>query len=144
MTYEEVTQGIQKSGYRLTTARKSVVNVLCTNITYLGAYDIHHILEQQDIHIGITSIYRVLDLLSSLDLLAREEFGSGGERFRLYREQDSHAHQLVCSHCGKTEELSNCPVSTALAKLESQSGYQIQEHWLRIFGLCPQCQRHRT
>lgn len=143
MTYEEVTQKIQQSGHRLTNARKAVVKVLTQeNAHYLGAYDIHHILEQEDIHIGITSIYRVLDLLACLEVLEREEFGSGGERFRLFREQAAHAHQLVCSSCGKTQELSICPIASTLAKLESQSGYQIQEHWLRIFGLCPQCQRY--
>jgi len=141
MNYEELTQYIQVAGYRLTSARKQVVKVLCATNHYLGAYDIHHKLEEQGVHIGIASVYRVLELLNSLKLLQREEFGSGGERFRLINSDHNHAHQLICSKCGQTQEFEDCPLIGLAKNVESTSGFQIQEHWLRFFGLCPHCQK---
>jgi len=141
MTYEEVVSQLQKQGYRLTAARRHVIAALCSHPQFLGAYDIHHVLELNGIHIGVSSVYRVLELLETMALLQREEFGSGSERFRLRAgHTHHHAHQLVCSRCGRTEEFAGCPLQSWAQNLESQSGYRIQEHWLRFFGLCPHCQ----
>ncbi|MHB1651212.1 MAG: Fur family transcriptional regulator [Desulfitobacteriaceae bacterium] len=139
MNYEEITKFLRQHGYRLTEARKHVIDVLCQHHKYLGAYDIHHILEETGIHTGIASIYRVLDMLDSLEILQREEFGQGGIRYRLLKPAQHHSHQLICSKCGQTQEVKNCPLANWAKNLESESGYQILEHWLRLFGLCPNC-----
>ena len=139
MTYDEITKQIRDQGHRLTTARKEVIRILCENRNYLGAYDIHHLVENQGNHIGVASIYRILAMLESQGYLQREEFGSGGERFRLPEDNLHHAHQLICSKCGDAQEFADCPIASIAKTLESQSGYQIQEHWLRFFGLCPKC-----
>ncbi len=140
MTYEEITETLRQRGFRLTAARKHVIKVLDQHPEYLGAYDIHHLLEATEMHIGISSIYRVLEMLQNLNLLQQEEFGQGGIRYRLQRPSQPHAHQLICSRCGRTEELGDCPLSHWADRLEQDSGFEIQAHWLRFFGLCPACQ----
>lgn len=143
MEFEEILKNIQKEGHRLTFARKNVIRILCNHSDFLGAYDIHHLLEQEEIHIGVASIYRVLGMLKALGLIKSEEFSSGGEKFRLETKHSHphHSHQLICSQCGRTEEWAgDCPIATLAQKLEVDSGYQIEEHWLRFFGVCPLCQ----
>lgn len=144
MDYNDIIQLIQKRGYRLTSARKKVIGILTTRSEFLGAYDIHSLLAQENTHIGVASIYRVLDLLKSFGLLKSEEFSVGGEKFRLESEDSHHhhSHQLICSQCGRTEEWAGeCPISNIAQKLEHDSGYQIEEHWLRFFGVCPLCRK---
>ncbi|MDP4126769.1 MAG: Fur family transcriptional regulator [Bacillota bacterium] len=140
MNYEEILQHIHQKGYRLTSARKHIIQILCTQSDYLGAYDIYHLLEHNGTHVGIVSIYRVLEMLNDFELLQKEEFGSGGERFRLMSPAEQHAHQLICTKCGRSKELDDCPISYFAKTIELQSGYRIQNHWLRFFGLCPLCQ----
>ena len=140
MNYEEILQHIHQQGHRLTSARKHIIQVLCDHTDYLGAYDIHHLLEKNGIHVGIVSIYRVLEMLNDFELLQKEEFGSGGERFRLKSTAQQHAHQLICTKCGRSKELGDCPISHFAQTIELQSGYRIHNHWLRFFGLCPLCQ----
>lgn len=143
MDYKAILELLSEKGYRLTQARKEVIRILTTNTQFLGAYDIHNLLKNENVHIGVTSIYRVLDLLKKLDLVRSEEFSAGGERFRLEtnKDQHEHSHQLICSQCGRQEEwIGECPITGLAEKLEQKSGYQIEEHWLRFFGLCPQCQ----
>lgn len=140
MNYEEILQHIHQQGHRLTSARKHIIQVLCSHTDYLGAYDIYHLLEQNGIHVGIVSIYRVLEMLNNFGLLQKEEFCSGGERFRLINPVHQHAHQLICTKCGRSKDLGDCPISHFAQTLELQSGYRIQNHWLRFFGLCPLCQ----
>ncbi|KLU67892.1 zinc-specific metallo-regulatory protein [Desulfosporosinus acididurans] len=140
MNYGEILEYIQQQGYRLTSARKHIVEVLCHNSDYLGAYDIHHILEENNKHIAVVSIYRVLEMLNSIGLLEKEEFGSGGERYCLKNAAEQHGHQLICTKCGQSKELGDCPIRHLAQSIEAQSGYRIQNHWLRFFGLCPHCQ----
>jgi Fur family zinc uptake transcriptional regulator/Fur family ferric uptake transcriptional regulator len=144
MEFNEIIQLIQERGHRLTSARKQVIRVLCSHSGFLGAYDIHHQLEEEGVHIGVASIYRVLGMLKTLGILRSEEFSTGGEKFRLepkHSHPHQHSHQLICSQCGRTEEWAGeCPISNVTRKLESDSGFQIEDHWLRFFGVCPHCQ----
>ena len=140
MKYEKILKSIQEQGYRLTCARRQVIQVLCQHDEYLGAYDIHHILEENDLHVGVASVYRVLEMLKTIGLVQSEEFGSGGERFCLKNtDAKQHAHQLICTKCGRSEELDDCPLKQFSHSVESESGFLIQNHWLRLFGLCPHC-----
>jgi len=145
MEFDEILQNLQQKGHRITSARKNVIRILCSHSDFLGAYDIHHLLVQEKIHIGVASIYRVLGMLKTLGLLKSEEFSSGGEKFRLEAKHThpQHSHQLICSQCGRSEEWAgDCPIATLSQKLEVDSGFQIEEHWLRFFGVCPHCQKH--
>lgn len=144
MEYNEIIQLIQAKGYRLTDPRKKVIRILTSHSDFLGAYDIHNLLQQENVPIGVASIYRVLSLLKSLGLLRSEEFSAGGEKYRLesLTSHHHHSHQLICSQCGRTEEwIGECPISNIAGKLEQDSGYQIEEHWLRFFGVCPFCRK---
>lgn len=143
MDNNELLHLLKKEGYRLTQARKQVIRILTTNKQFLGAYDIHNLLEQENIHIGVASIYRVLDLLKRLDVLRSEEFSASGEKYRLETKetQHEHSHQVICSQCGRQDEwMGECPVASLAERLEHDSGYHIEEHWLRFFGVCPECQ----
>ena len=131
-------EALQGRGFRLTAARARVINVICEDNGYLGAYDIYNTLKAKNIKVGLASIYRILDLLCELGLLQREEFGSSGEKFRTIQEQ--HTHQLICSRCGEAKEFSNCGIAKLTSNLENSSGFKINEHWLKFFGLCPGCQ----
>lgn len=139
MDFQQINSELRHKGYRLTEARTQVCRVLCDSTEYMGAYDIYSTLKSQGINVGVASIYRVLDLLDGLNLLQREEFGASGEKFRLFGNR--HTHQLICSGCGIAKEFANCGIHSLAESLEDSSGFKIHDHWLRLFGLCPNCQR---
>jgi len=143
MDYIQIGKELRLQGYRLTEARIQVCRVLCNSSTFVGAYEIYNVLKEQGTKVGVASIYRVLDLLCRLEFVEREEFGAGGEKFRLNREQD-HTHQLVCSGCGAAKEFANCSIHHLAQSLENTSGFKIHNHWLRFFGLCPNCQGSKS
>lgn len=140
MNAEHIIQLLQQKGFRLTAARKHVIAVLSRHTDYLGAYDIYHLLEQEKIHVGLISVYRALELLRDLGLLQSEEYSPAGERYRLLGMAEPRIHRLICTRCGQTQELKDCPVQNFTGKLELESGFRIHDHWLRFFGLCPGCQ----
>ncbi len=138
MDYDKLTSEMRRRGYRLTAARIQVCRVLCESAGYLGAYDIYNTLKARGVNVGVASVYRVLSLLCELSMVQREEFGAGGEKFRL--SQHTHTHQLICSGCGAATEFGNCSIQILARNLENSSGFKIHDHWLRFFGLCPNCQ----
>ncbi len=137
LNHNTITEELRSRGYRLTTARASVARALCDANSYMGAYDIYNTLKAQGINVGVASIYRVLSLLCELNLVQREEFGAGGEKFRLV--QGGHTHRLVCSGCGTAREFTNCGINSLAKSLEQSSGFTIHDHWLKFFGICPDC-----
>ena len=36
-------------------------------------------------------------------------------------------------------EFEGCDISAVVASVEAQTGFQVQSHWLEMFGLCPEC-----
>lgn len=141
MDSEQINLELRQKGYRLTQPRSQVCRLLCDTTEFLGAYDIYAVLKKQGATVGVASVYRVLELLSQLQLVEREEFGVGGEKFRLIAlGSTNHTHRLVCSDCGIAEEFANCGIHSLAKSLESTSGFKIHEHWLKFFGLCPDCQ----
>ena len=51
-----------------------------------------------------------------------------------------HHDYLVCTECGKMEEIDMaCPVHALEAQLEKSSGFRHIYHELEFFGICPAC-----
>ncbi len=138
MDYDKLTGAMRRKGFRLTSARTQVCLVLCEADGYLGAYEIYNSLKARGVNVGVASVYRALSLLCEMNLVQQEEFGAGGEKFRLA--QNTHTHQLICSGCGAATEFGECSMHNLARSLENSSGFKIHAHWLRFFGLCPNCQ----
>jgi Fur family ferric uptake transcriptional regulator len=96
--------------------------------------------------IGLTTIYRTLELLHRLDLVHKVAAGDGQSRYALKREdKGDHHHHLICTRCGKIvdyrdfvqEELELVKkIEEALAKKHS---FVITDHNIEFLGLCEKC-----
>ena len=56
------------------------------------------------------------------------------------RAPQGHEHLLLCKACGQMEYFRGDDLSELIKETSRKSGYQIQEHWLQLFGLCASCQ----
>jgi len=50
-----------------------------------------------------------------------------------------HHHHLLCRHCGRIEDFVNCDVSALVAQLSSSTEFEIEGHWLEVYGRCASC-----
>ncbi|MBK9231293.1 MAG: hypothetical protein IPO15_10635 [Anaerolineae bacterium] len=46
---------------------------------------------------------------------------------------------MICQRCRRATEFAGCDIATVIAAVETQTGYRVREHWLEMFGLCPEC-----
>jgi len=87
------------------------------------------------------TVYRTLDRLEELGLVQRVHREDGCHM--LMPAANGHEHYLVCTDCGRTILFQGDDLDSLFARVESRTGYQVSEHWLQLFGTCPQC-RHKV
>ena len=92
--------------------------------------------------VGLTSIYRSLDLFESLGMVFRINNGSS-VRYKLCELEDHH-HHIICKACGNVVELNFCDISDWSKKVSESTGYQVIDHQLNFYGLCKDCKTSKT
>ncbi len=128
---------LKASGYRLTKPRRVVVETLATSQRALNATEIFDLSREQYPSLGLVSVYRTLEKLEQLGLIQRVHHPDGCQSF--IAGFTGHQHLLICQGCGKTEFFEGDDLDLLFERVAQQSGYQIKEHWLQLFGLCSNC-----
>jgi Fur family ferric uptake transcriptional regulator len=136
---EATLESLHRKGLRNGGARRAVIELLAGQDCCLTAQEIFDGLRASGRKVGIASVYRVLELLSSEGLLQRIDLGSGISRFEPVRSGGEHHHHLVCDSCGKVEAFEDPGLERAIHRLEEQSGYAVAGHDVVLHGACAEC-----
>jgi len=108
----------------------------------LSPLEIYQSLLKKKRKIGLTSIYRSLDLFESLGMVFKIVNGSS-VRYKLC-ELENHHHHIVCKACGSVVELNFCDISDWSKKVTESTGYQVVDHQLNFYGFCKSCKPLQT
>jgi Fur family transcriptional regulator, ferric uptake regulator len=140
MEWSETTlDALQRKGLRNGGARRAVIDLLAEQDCCLTAQEIFDTLRISDRRVGIASVYRVLELLTSEGLVQRIDLGSGISRYEPVHSGGGHHHHLVCDSCGKVEAFEDSRLETAIHRLEQTSGYAVAGHDVVLHGACGDC-----
>ncbi len=130
---------IPQLGVRKTRQRAAVVSVLRQMDNFESAKGIYQVLLKEGYKVGLTTVYRTLQSLADIhevDTLTM----SNGETLYRHCSQDGHHHHLVCTECGKTQEIEGGPVETWAQDVATSFGYSLTSHDAEVYGQCPECQ----
>ena len=135
-------------GYRMTQGREAVMNILSEATDHLSAEDIYMKVHSSYPAIGLTSIYRTLEVLTNTGLVYKFDFGDGRARYELSEGPRGHRHHhhLVCTGCGRIIDYSDfIDEELALLKkteagLSKKYNFTIINHLIQFYGLCHKCQ----
>jgi Fur family transcriptional regulator, ferric uptake regulator len=128
---------IKESGYRLTSPRKTIVEILAKSDCALGALDLFEQGIKEHPGLGLVTVYRTIEKLEELGLIQRVHQPGGCHRY--FRSATEHQHILLCTNCGNSVFFSGDELSPLFAGVADTSGYEIRDHWLQLFGICPAC-----
>jgi len=95
---------------RLSHPRLLIYQELSNAATPLSPQELFQSLVKRKRSIGLTSIYRSLDLFESLGIIFKITNGSG-VKYKLCELQDHH-HHIVCKTCGHVVEFEFCDISS--------------------------------
>jgi Fur family ferric uptake transcriptional regulator len=127
------------AGCRITAPRRAVMAVLREAN---GPLSPQEVLERgAAIHptLGLTTVYRTIALLTELGVARRVHRSNGCHGY--VATSPGHSHHVVCKMCGRTVEFPGSEDLIALIRqVEGSTAYQVDEHLLQLFGLCPDCQ----
>jgi Fur family ferric uptake transcriptional regulator len=103
----------------------------------LSPLEIYQNLLKKRKKIGLTSIYRSLELFESLGFVFKIVNGSN-VKYKLC-ESENHHHHIICKACGNVAELNFCDISDWSKKVTESTGYQVVDHQLNFYGFCKAC-----
>ena len=131
---------------RLTAPREAILEFLNRSSKHMSAKEIYASLHGSYPGIGLSTVYRTLDLLARMGIITKLAIGDGQSRYECKsREKDEHHHHLICTNCGKIinysefldEELSL--VKKTEEKLAKKYNFIIQDHNIEFLGVCEKC-----
>lgn len=136
---EATSEALLRKGLRNGGARRTVIELLAEQDCCLTAQEIFDVLRASGRKVGIASVYRVLELLTSEGFVQRIDLGSGVSRYEAVHSGGDHHHHLVCDSCGKVEAFEDPSLEQALVEVESASGYLVAGHDVVLHGACADC-----
>ena len=128
---------LQENGYRLTEARRAVVEVIQKSTRALTPVQVFDTARKKYAGLGLVSVYRTLEKLEELHLIQRVHQPQGCQAF--IAAGHGHEHLLLCQNCGQVMFFEGDDLGTLIVAISKKTGYQIHEHWLQLFGLCQNC-----
>ncbi len=135
-----------ENGLRFTTPRKVILEVLQELTGHRTVEEIYFEVHKAYPQIGLTTIYRNLELLYSWGFVDRFEFGEGKSRYELRsNDEEDHHHHLVCENCKKIVDYSDFVkeevqlMEKIKQELQTKYDFRITNHKVEFRGLCPEC-----
>jgi Fur family ferric uptake transcriptional regulator len=122
-------------GLKATLPRLKILNVFETSTArHLSAEDVYRHLLDDEMDIGLATIYRVLTQFEQAGILIRHHFESGKAVYEL--DQGDHHDHLVCNQCGRVEEFYDEEIELKQTKIAKDRGFEIIGHSLHIYADC--------
>ena len=141
MACEEVfVRKLRERGLRLTPQREMVLSALHATEGLATAEAIHAQVRTVASTVDVSTIYRTLELLQELDIVACIDTGDGERRYELLGVHGPHLH-LVCRVCGAVSGIDLAEARPLAAQLREQHGFVADLAHLSISGLCASCAR---
>jgi Fur family ferric uptake transcriptional regulator len=136
---QRATRALADAGYRRGGARAAVVELLDAQQCALSAVEIEEALRAHGGRaVARASIYRILEELERLRLVARIEVGQGLARFEAVRHEEHH-HHMVCDRCGDVIPFADDELERTIRRLTRKVAFDVAEHDVVLHGACADC-----
>ena len=87
--------------------------------------------------VNLSTVYRALDVLVDVGLVARGHLGQGAASYHLLEHAD-HLH-VVCDGCAAMAEVPAVEAGPLVARVAELSGFEVDARHLVLRGRCPRC-----
>lgn len=137
MTAKSWLTQLQSNGYRLTNARKAVVETMADATFALNPLNVYEQAKATCPGLGLVTVYRTLEKLEELNLIQRVHQPDGCNAYLPHA--DGHQHLIICKQCGKARYFEGDKMEAFFERVAGEHGFTVSEHWLQLFGVCAEC-----
>ena len=137
-------------GYRITVPRKAILDVLSKSDKHLSAEEIYIKVHTYYPAVGLTTIYRTLDILANMGLIFKLDFGDSRARYELAEgpKGKAHHHHLICTNCNRIIDYTDFIdeeiklLEQTEKSLSEKYNFKTTSHLTQFYGLCEKCQKN--
>jgi len=134
----KMTRAEADHGVGLTETRRKVFELVLKAGQPVGAYRLLEAMQDKGTRVMPPTVYRALNFLQGKGLVHRIESLNAFVACT----QHEHEHEgqfLICSDCGKSEELADESVSEMLREKAEAHGFTLTQQTIELRGLCKDC-----
>lgn len=137
MKAEEIRELLGAAGYKLTSPRAEIVELVLEQREPFTATELLRELRTRAPEVGRATLFRTLNVLISIGLVQRVRLRGDVEGYVACGTR--HHHHVVCFSCGAIGEVDSAALEDALSRAASASGFKLRSHALELSGLCQSC-----
>lgn len=137
MSAENWLTELHAQGYRITDARRAVVEIIAQSPCALTPTEVYNLGREHYPKLGLVTVYRTLEKLEELHLVQRVHQEQGCNAYLSHAE--GHQHLLICQQCKKAVYFEGDDLDAFFTAVGKEHGFDVQEHWLQLFGICQDC-----
>jgi len=131
----------------MTRPREAILDVLGKTKDHLSAEEIYLSVHKFYPNIGLTTVYRNLELLVEMGMVMKFDFGQGKAKYELTDQYSGkgHHHHLVCLKCFRVIDYNEFMddelqfLKNAQQGLSKKYDFEITGHLIQFHGYCSQC-----
>ena len=132
---------IKANGHKFTSQREAILQTLYENPQHFTSENLYILVKKKhpNLNIGIATVYRTLTLLEESGLVSSISLGTEGKKFEIANKP--HHDHLICGECGKIVEFENEHIETLQQQIAKENGFELTDHLMQLYGICPECQK---
>jgi Fur family ferric uptake transcriptional regulator len=128
---------LRERGQRLTPQRLLILELVYARGDHITADELLIEAQQRYPYLNVSTVYRTLELLRDVGIVAETDLGDGVRQFALL--SDDRHHHLVCLNCGHVLDIGDDLLGTLRERLVADYGFVARIDHLALFGLCSYC-----
>lgn len=127
---------LKRTGVRITPQRHAILEFLINSHTHPTADDIYRSLESTYPNMSVATVYNNLRVFRDAGLIKELSYGDASSRFDFSTSDHYHA---ICNNCGKIVDFHYPGLDEVENFAAHMTGYEVNNHRLEVYGLCPDC-----
>jgi len=131
--------GLKEKGYKQTSQRLEIVNLLSKDVTHPRAMDIFERVQKKVPQMSLSTVYYTLDILKKEGLIREIEFYDRDNRYDV---NVSNHLNLICKQCGKIEDFM-LELSVSSQVVEKKTGFKPFQKRFEYYGFCKDCKHKK-
>jgi Fe2+ or Zn2+ uptake regulation protein len=135
---ERAEQVFRRSGMRLTSQRRTILEVLNESESHLDAEEVYQRAKARDSNISLATVYRTLTALKQIGLVQQRHLTPDDQR-GYYEITDQQHYHFTCLCCGRVIEFDTPLIAQIQQTLAQEMGLEVIQARLYLEGYCTLC-----
>lgn len=141
---EILKEKLKDTGFKITPQRRAIIEILLKNDSeHLSSEEIYDLVRVDCPEIGLSTVYRTMQLLDEIDAISKLNLDDGCIRYELNLDEEDahHHHHLICKSCGKIIEVKEDLLDNIENEIQNLYKFNILNHDVKFYGTCDDCNK---